>query len=52
MDINLDFFKPFTDYLERLKEKYNPKFEMINGLIVLLLLIGFLGFMAFKYIGW
>ena len=31
MDINLDFFKPFTDYLERLKEKYNPKFEMING---------------------
>lgn len=29
----------------------STKFEMINGLIVLLLLIGFLGFMAFKYIG-
>ena len=29
----------------------STKFEMVNGLIVLLLLIAFLGFMAFKYIG-
>ena len=29
----------------------STKFEMINGLIVLLLLIGFLSFMALKYIG-
>lgn len=29
----------------------STKFEMVNGAIVLLLLIAFLGFMAFKYIG-
>lgn len=29
----------------------STKFEMVNGLIVLLILIAFLGFMAFKYIG-
>lgn len=30
----------------------STKFEMVNGLIVLLILIAFLVFMALKYIGW
>ena len=32
MEIKLNFFKPFTDCLLKLKIKYDSRFEMINGL--------------------
>lgn len=31
MEIKLDFFEPFTNCLQKLKQKYDSKFEMING---------------------
>ena len=32
MNINLNLYKPFSDFLEKLKTKYDSKFEMMNGL--------------------
>ncbi|MGN1041265.1 MAG: anaerobic ribonucleoside-triphosphate reductase [Acutalibacteraceae bacterium] len=31
MKIELDFFRPFVECLKKLKEKYDAKFEMMNG---------------------
>lgn len=31
MDINLDLYKPFSDFVSKLKNKYDSRFEMMNG---------------------
>ncbi len=31
MDINLDLYKPFSDFISKLKNKYDSRFEMMNG---------------------
>ncbi len=31
MDINLNLYKPFSDFLLKMKKKYDSRFEMMNG---------------------
>ena len=31
MNIEISFFKPFTDFLQKLKSKYDQRFSMMNG---------------------
>lgn len=31
MDINLNLYKPFSDFILKLKKKYDSRFEMMNG---------------------
>ena len=31
MDINLNLYKPFSDFISKLKSKYDSRFEMMNG---------------------
>ena len=31
MDINLNLYQPFSDFISKLKKKYDSRFEMMNG---------------------
>ena len=31
MNIELNLYKPFSDFISKLKKKYDSRFEMMNG---------------------